>query len=98
ALLSLPFGWKLPSLVDWGLLASAGLFIGVAHYLMIESYRVSEAAVVAPFKYSGILWAVMFGYIIWGDVPDALIIFGGALVIASGLYILHRETKRKRSA
>ena len=98
ALLSLPFGWKLPSLLDWGLLAMAGLFIGVAHYLMIESYRVSQAAVVAPFKYSGILWAVMFGYIVWGDVPDALIICGGALVIASGLYILHRETKRKRSA
>ena len=96
--LSLPFAWVAPSAVDWALLVATGLFIGVAHYLMIEAYRVSEAAVVAPFKYSGILWAVMFGYFVWGDIPDAFIIIGGTLVIASGLYILHRETSRKKLA
>ena len=42
--------------------------------------------------------AVLFGYFVWGDIPDAFILSGGALVIASGLYILHRETQRKRSA
>ena len=98
SLFSLPFGWTTPTLLDWGLFIMAGFFIGVAHYFMIEAYRISEAAVVAPFKYSGILWAVMFGYFVWGDIPDAFIICGGTLVIASGLYILHRETKRKRSA
>ena len=79
-----------------GIARLAGLFIGVAHYLMIESYRVRSGrrGAVQVFR---ILWAVMFGYI-WGDVPDAFIICGGTLVIASGLYILHRETKRKRSA
>ena len=80
------------------LMAMSGTFIGVGHYFMIEAYRVAEAAVVAPFKYSGIIWAVMFGYFIWGDIPDAFIITGGALVIASGLYILHRETLRKKRA
>ena len=97
-LFSLPFGWTAPNAPDWGLFAIAGLFIGVAHYFMIEAYRLSEAAVVAPFKYSGILWAVLFGYIVWGDVPDTFIICGGTLVIASGLYILQRETKRKKHA
>jgi drug/metabolite transporter (DMT)-like permease len=65
---------------------------------MIEAYRICEAATIAPFKYSGILWAVLFGYFVWGDIPDAFILTGGALVIASGLYILNRETQRKRSA
>ena len=96
--ITLPFAWVTPTALDWALTAASGLFIGVAHYFMIEAYRISEAAVVAPFKYSGIIWAVFFGYIIWGDIPDAFIITGGMMVIASGLYILHRETKRKRIA
>ena len=96
--ISLPFAWTSPLPIDWGLLAVSGVLIGVAHYLMIEAYRISEAATVAPFKYSGILWAVLFGYFVWGDIPDAFILSGGALVIASGLYILHRETQRKISA
>jgi drug/metabolite transporter (DMT)-like permease len=95
---SLPFAWTTPITVDWGLLAVSGILIGVAHYLMIEAYRICEAATIAPFKYSGILWAVLFGYFVWGDIPDAFILSGGALVIASGLYILNRETQRKRSA
>ncbi|MEC8205054.1 MAG: DMT family transporter, partial [Pseudomonadota bacterium] len=96
--ITLPFAWSTPTLLDWMLMAMSGTFIGVGHYFMIEAYRVAEAAVVAPFKYSGIIWAVMFGYFIWGDIPDAFIITGGALVIASGLYILHRETIRKKRA
>lgn len=96
--ISLPFAWATPVPIDWGLLAISGILIGVAHYLMIEAYRVSEAATVAPFKYSGIIWAVLFGYFVWGDIPDAFILTGGALVIASGLYILHRETQRKKRA
>lgn len=96
--ISLLFAWTTPTLIDWLLMAVAGLFIGIGHYCMIEAYRYSEAAVVAPFKYSGILWAVIFGYFVWGDIPDAFIITGGAIVIASGLYILHRETQRKRTA
>jgi drug/metabolite transporter (DMT)-like permease len=95
---SLPFAWTTPLPIDWGFLVASGTLIGVAHYLMIEAYRISEAATVAPFKYSGILWAVLFGYFFWNDIPDAFILSGGALVIASGLYILHRETQRKRRA
>ena len=96
--ITLPFAWSTPTLLDWMLMAMSGTFIGVGHYFMIEAYRVAEAAVVAPFKYSGIIWAVMFGYFIWGDIPDAFIITGGVVVIASGLYILHRETLRKKRA
>ena len=91
-LLTLPFGWRLPTLIDLGLMALSGLLIGAAHYLLIEAFRYAEAGLIAPFKYLSIVWAVIFGYLAWGDIPDRWIVIGAGLVIASGLYIFHRET------
>jgi len=90
--------WKPIPWSDLYVFALAALFQGTAHFLMIETFRLAEAKVVAPFKYSTILWAVLLGYLIWGDIPDAWIVSGGALVVGSGLYILHRERRRKESA
>ncbi len=89
-----PFVWRPLAWGDLGLMAIAGTLVGSAHYLMVEAYRAAEAALVSPFKYSGLIWAVIFGFVIWGDIPDLWIITGGALVVASGLYIVHRETMR----
>jgi drug/metabolite transporter (DMT)-like permease len=81
------------------LFALAALFQGLAHFLTIEAFRLAEAKVVAPFKYATILWAMAIGYVFWGDVPDAWIIAGGTIVVASGLYILHRQRRdRAKSA
>ena len=85
-------GWVTPDMHDLLLIALSGLLVGAAHFLMIESYRLAQAAVVAPFKYSAILWGVLLGYLIWGDLPDAWIMTGATLIVASGLYILHRES------
>lgn len=87
------FGWKPMSFADLWQLAAMGIIVGVAHWVMIEAYRLGEAALVSPFKYTGIVWGALFGYLVWGTVPDNFILSGGALVIASGLYILHRETR-----
>ncbi|NKB56525.1 MAG: EamA family transporter [Alphaproteobacteria bacterium] len=95
AALTAPFGWEPMRFADLAQLALLGIIVGVAHWVMIEAYRFGEAAVVSPFKYTAIVWATLLGYFVWGTVPDAFIISGGALVIASGLYILHRETRRK---
>ncbi len=95
AAFSAPFGWEPMRLADVAQLAILGIIVGVAHWVMIEAYRFGEAAVVSPFKYTAIIWATLLGYFIWGTVPDAFILSGGALVIASGLYILHRETRAK---
>lgn len=84
-----PIPWS-----DLYIFALAAAFQGTAHFLMIETFRLAEAKVVAPFKYSTILWAVVIGYLIWGDLPDAWIITGGAFVVGSGLYVLHRERRR----
>jgi drug/metabolite transporter (DMT)-like permease len=88
-------GWRAITLFDLGLFAIGGFLLGSAQYLTIEAFRYAEAAVVAPFEYSAVLWAMLYGYLIWGDVPDRWIISGSVLVIGSGLYILYRESRRR---
>lgn len=96
-LFTLPFGWVWVKPWDLLLFAVQGLAMGVAHYLMIESFRLSEAALVAPFKYTGFIWATIYGATIWGDYPDRWTILGALVILASGLYILHRELLRRKT-
>ena len=94
-LATIPFVWIPVPLVDWGWFALSGILIGCAHFLMIETYRYGEATLVAPFKYSGVIWAAMLGYLIWGDIPDPGTIAGVGIVVVAGFYILHRERVRR---
>ena len=95
-LLTLPFGWVLPGARDWALLALSGILMGAAHFLYIEALRLAEAVIVMPFKYFNMVWAVALGFAIWGDLPDRWMIGGTVLVVLSGLYIMRRETSRRR--
>ena len=88
------FGWRPLTVADVGLMALSGFFLGGAQYLMIEAFRYAEAAVVAPFRYSQMVWGVLLGFVVFGDLPDRWLISGAALVISSGLYILHWEARR----
>ena len=85
------FGWKTPAAGDWIFLIAVGLIGGLAQYLMTLSYRHSEIAVVAPVKYFSIAFGGLLAYFIWSEVPDILSIIGIAIIVASGLYTLHRE-------
>jgi len=96
-LATLPFAWTPVPAFDWGLFALSGFLIGCAQFLMIETFRLGEAALVAPFKYSGVIWAAALGFLVWGDIPDLGTVFGVSVVILSGLYILHRERLRRRA-
>ncbi len=89
-----PFGWQPPGMVDLGLFALAGVLLCAAHFLHIETFRFAEAALVTPFKYSSLLWAGAIGFLIWGDTPDRWTVLGAALLIGSGLYIFHRESRQ----
>jgi drug/metabolite transporter (DMT)-like permease len=89
-----PFGWQPLPAQDIGVLAIGGLLVGAAHFLLIETFRWAEASLVAPFKYTTLIWGTVFGFIIWGDMPEQEVLSGAAVVIASGLYILRRETTR----
>ena len=95
ALFTLPFGWRLPTAGDTALFAAAGFLLGIAYYLWIQAFRFSEVTVVMPFKYTMVIWAAALGYLVWGDLPDRFVVAGAALIVASGLYILHRETSRR---
>lgn len=90
-LATLPFGWLVPTWFDFGLMAVSGLITGISHRLVIEAFRQAEAVVISPFRYVTIIWAILLGYAIWGDLPDLWVLLGVAMVIASGIYIFHRE-------
>ena len=90
-LASLPFTWTLVPVFDWLLFGFSGFLIGSAHFLLIETFRYGEATLVAPFKYSGIIWAGILGYLIWGHIPELCTIVGSGIVIMAGCYILNRE-------
>jgi drug/metabolite transporter (DMT)-like permease len=90
-----PFGWPPLAAKDLGLLALAGFLLFGAHYLLIEAFRQAEAALVAPFKYSNVVWGILFGFLMWGHVPDSWTMAGTVVIVGSGIYILGRETRRR---
>ncbi|HEX6980678.1 MAG TPA: DMT family transporter, partial [Alphaproteobacteria bacterium] len=92
--LLLPFGWVTPTWTDAGVMALSGILAGVGQYWWTQAFRLAPASVAAPFSYTSMIWAVAFGYLIWGDVPTLLLFAGALIVTASGLYILYRETVR----
>ena len=91
---ALPFVWVQPTLTGWITLSLVGIISGTAQLLMTAGYRLAPAALAAPFDYTSMIWAVLLGFLIWGDVPTAGVLAGAALVIGSGLFILHRERVR----
>ena len=90
------FPWRMPNYSDFGLFALVGVLNGGAHYLLIEAHRWAEASVIAPFRYSGLVWAIILGFFIWDDIPDVWVLLGSVLVVSSGLYILQRENRLRK--
>lgn len=82
----------------WLVMLGIGLLGGVAQFLLTASLRVAPVAVVAPFDYTQLLWAVVLGWLLWRDIPPAATWIGAAIVIASGLYTLFRERRNVRIA
>ncbi len=92
---SVPFFWQPLSIEEWGWMFMLGVMGGMGHFTLIKAYTVSPLATVAPFTYSNLLWAVGYGYLIFGNLPDLWTVVGATVIIASGLYIFHREQIRK---
>ena len=90
-LCTLPYGWKIPSFIDFFVLSLVGLFGGVANLWLSQSYKFSEVSLVTPLKYLGLVFAIFFGYLIWGEVPSLKSLVGGLLVILSSIIIFRRE-------
>lgn len=92
----MPAQWQTPTLPDSGTFLFMGLIGTLGMSLITQGYRHAPAAVIAPFDYSVLLWGVIFGWIFWQDIPGPNVWIGATLLIGSGLYILHRETRRPK--
>ena len=95
---ALPFAWKTPDqAVHWALLAVIGLLASVGHYLLIRAYDYASATLLAPFTYSGLIWAMLLGFLVFGNFPDGWSLFGMAVIVASGLFLASRQRLTVRS-
>lgn len=90
----LPFEWRTPTAKEWALLLGIGLASGIGQIVMTDAYRLAPPSVLAPFDYTSMVWALILGYTLFGDFPDWPMLVGAAVVIASGVYIIYRETVR----
>ncbi|MDJ0942946.1 MAG: DMT family transporter [Kiloniellales bacterium] len=91
--LVVPFYWVTPDLADLLLLAMVGVLGGTGQLVLTAAYRRTEASILAPFDYTAMVWAVLFGFLVWGELPAQNIWLGVAVVIASGIYIIYREAQ-----
>jgi len=83
--------WLDPTWPDLAALVTVGLFGGLAHILLTESYRLAPASLVAPFDYTSMLWAFVLGYVFFSEVPTAYVFIGAAVIAAAGLFVIWRE-------
>jgi drug/metabolite transporter (DMT)-like permease len=89
-----PFSWVTPSPRDFALMALFGVLSIMALACVNRSLKLTAASVVVPYQYTLIVWAIVLGYAVFGDVPDPLTLCGAAVIIAAGLYIFWREQVR----
>ncbi len=90
----LPFVWGGPlTWFDIGLIVAMGALGSVSHYLLIAAHRRAPASVLSPFIYTQIVWAIALGYLVFANMPTRWTLIGSAIVVASGLYLIHRERK-----
>jgi drug/metabolite transporter (DMT)-like permease len=86
-----PAGWLTPGPRDFGLFLLAGGLAVLASLCVNRSLKLAPASVVVPYQYSMIIWAAIFGYLVFGDVPQPITALGAAIIIGAGLYIFLRE-------
>ena len=95
--LTIPQGWVMPSLNDFILLSFIGIFGGVANLWLSQSYKYAEVSLVTPLKYLALIFAIIFGYFIWNEIPTIKTLMGSLLVIFSTLIIFRREIYKKKA-
>ena len=93
--LLLPLGFIMPNRHDWGLIVLNGVCNAIGQYWWTKSLHLGPASAIAPFFYLSLVWAVVIGYFVWGEVPTVGLLIGSAIVVGSGLFLLWREARRR---
>ena len=94
ATLILPWVWVPVSLIELGQLGLLTVIALFAHYLFTAAFARAEVSALAPFEYTSLLWATTIGYLVWQDIPTTNVWIGAGIIIACGLYVVHRESLR----
>ena len=95
-LATIPMGWIMPNFQDFILLALIGVTGGSANLFLTQSYKLSEVSLVAPLKYLALVFAIIFGYLIWNEIPTIKTLIGASLVVLASLIIFRREIYHKQ--
>ena len=90
--------WSWPSAEHWQALAASGIIVAFGGYLISQAYRIGEAPAVAPFEYASLPFALLVGYYLWGDWPEARSFIGAGLIIGGGLAVVYVENRARRKA
>jgi len=87
-----PFFWTVPmNRADWGLLFLVAILGIIGHFCLIKAFQMAEASVLQPYIYSGLIGAIVVGYVVFGDFPDLPTLVGALIIVGSGLYVFARE-------
>ncbi len=98
ATLAAPTEWIAPTPADWGLMVVMGTCGAVGHFTLIKAFQSAPPSALMPFSYSGLIWATLFGYLVFANLPDGYTILGALIITASGFYIFRREQQAVKRA
>ena len=87
------FFWRTPQLTHWGVFFGTGILGAAAHLCLVNSFRLAQASLLAPFNYTKLLWATILGYLLFGDTPTLNTLTGSIVIVVAGLYVLYRESQ-----
>ncbi|AYM14742.1 DMT family transporter [Agrobacterium tumefaciens] len=95
-LATIPWGWIAPDAYQLAMLLFIGFAGGASQMMLTHALKYSEASVLAPFEYLSMLWVVIFGVVLFGEIPSAMVLLGSAVIVASGIFVMMRERSLRR--
>jgi drug/metabolite transporter (DMT)-like permease len=87
-------GWKMPTTPDLLIMIGSGIMGGVGQILLTASFKHADASVIAPFDYMSLIWALLIGWFLFGQVPESRVLIGAGIVVGAGLFVIWRERRR----
>lgn len=93
---ALSLGWITPDPADLAIMLLMGIVGAAGHVLIFRAFARAQASVLAPFVYTQLVWSTVFGFLLFGELPDSVTVLGGTVIVGSGLYVFYRESKLRR--